>query len=186
MRRAEHRNANVKRLGDSGAPGRVCVRKRWRGMGGDAGGEVRGCGAWVRCGRAPWRRARPGVSAAGAAGVRKPQGLWRQTCTRRPGIRSNLYLLHTWYKLLLIPSHRAGGARRVRRPGIRSKLYQVCNRYKLLLIPLHTRRPRKRAISMPEAAGVEPKPARPAGRLLVRGRPQPLLRPGPRRRWSPP
>ena len=37
-------------------------------MGGDAGGEVRGCGAWVRCGRAPWRRARPGVSAAGAAG----------------------------------------------------------------------------------------------------------------------
>ena len=37
-------------------------------MGGDAGGEVRGWGAWVRCVRAPWRRARPGVSAAGAAG----------------------------------------------------------------------------------------------------------------------
>ena len=37
-----------------------------------------------------------------------------------------------------------------------------------------------------KASGVEPKPARPAGRLLVRGRPQPLLRPGPRRRWSPP
>ena len=104
MRRAEHRSGNVKRLRrgtQALSAGCVCesAGAAWAGTPAERrGAAVRGSDV----------AARPGVgrglesSAAGAAGRvgRAPDR--HSEGSRRPGIRSNLYLLHTWYKLLLI------------------------------------------------------------------------------------
>ena len=137
MRRAEHRSVNVKRLrrGTQALPaGCVCesAGAAWAGRPAErCGAAVRGSDVAARPGVGRGLESRPRVPPA-ESGMEIVLFRGRRVCK---GIRSNLYLLHTWYKLLLIPSHRAGGARRVRRPGIRSNLYQVRNRY-MTLVPV--------------------------------------------------